>query len=230
MRRTDLLRHSDGGIRIKICCIASQDEAEMALEAGADALGFVSAMPSGPGVISDDRITEIIEWVGSRAATVLLTSRQTAGGIDVQIRESRPSVEQIVDELPDDEMASLRAMHPEVALMPVVHVRDERSVREAAHYAASTDAILLDSGNPFAAVKELGGTGRVHDWQLSRSICETAGVPVFVAGGLRVENVAAAVRTARPFGIDVCSGVRTNGALDGDVLARFIAAARSAIS
>ena len=213
---------------MKVCCIASLDEAALALEAGADAIGLVSAMPSGPGVIRDEDIATIAAWVGSRVATVLLTSRQTADGIAAQLRHSRPNVVQLVDAVPDGEMAEIRRLHPDVVMMPVVHVRERGSVQEALRVAALADAILLDSGNPSAQIKELGGTGRVHDWQVSRAICETVSVPLFLAGGLRADNVADAVRTVRPFGVDVCSGVRTDGRLDRVKLEAFLTAARNA--
>lgn len=198
----------------------------MALDASADALGLVSAMPSGPGVIDDRDIARIAEWVGTRAATVLLTSRLTADGIDEQLRDAHPTVLQLVDALPEAELIDIRARHPDVVVMPVVHVRDASSLSEAVRLAQIADAILLDSGNPLASVKELGGTGRVHDWQVSHAICRAVNVPVFLAGGLRAENVAAAVRTVRPAGVDVCSGVRRDGRLDRSLLSAFIAAAR----
>jgi phosphoribosylanthranilate isomerase len=93
--------------------------------------------------------------------------------------------------------------------------------------AGEADALLLDSGNPSLRVKELGGTGRVHDWTISRRICADAGVPVFLAGGLGPGNVAEALRAVGATGVDICSGVRTDGALDRAKLARFIAAARA---
>jgi len=228
VKRTDLFRDRAGGVRVKVCCIASIEEAELALEAGADALGLVSAMPSGPGVIPDADIATIADWVGSRAATVLLTSRTSAAGIDEQLTHSRPSVLQICDALPETEMAIVRTRHSAVVLMPVVHVRGRDSLGEAVGLAANADAILLDSGNPLARVKELGGTGRVHDWQVSRAIRDAVGVPLFLAGGLRAENVADAVRTVRPFGVDVCSGVRRDGKLDRSTLTEFMAAVHSA--
>lgn len=226
--RAAFLRGGGRGVRVKICCIASLDEASLALEAGADAIGLVSAMPSGPGVIHDEDIAVIAAWVGARVATVLLTSRQTVDGIDVQLRHSRPTVVQLVDAVPDGDMAEIRRLHPDVIMMPVVHVRESGSVQEASRVAALADAILLDSGNPSAHIKELGGTGRVHDWQVSRAIRETVSVPLFLAGGLRADNVADAVRTVRPFGVDVCSGVRTDGRLDRVKLQAFIAATRHA--
>ncbi len=227
MRRQDLLAHGTTSLRIKVCCIASIEEAELALDCGADALGLVSAMPSGPGVIDDDAIMRIAQWIAGRAASVLLTSRTSADEIGGQLAASHPSVLQLTDAVADEELRALRARHPDVVLMPVVHVRDDSSILEACHLAPLADAILLDSGNPAAAVKELGGTGRVHDWQVSRAIREAVGVPVFLAGGLTPANVGDAVRTVEPFGVDVCSGVRRDGRLDRSLLSAFVRAARA---
>lgn len=227
--RMSLLKRDDPRrLRVKVCCIGSVEEAEMALEAGADALGLVSAMPSGPGVIGDADIAAIGRWIGARAATVLLTSRQTASTIDEQLAGYTPHVLQLVDALSDHELSAVRARHQELVVMPVVHVVGEASVAQAVQFGTIADAILLDSGNPAANVKELGGTGRVHDWQVSRAIRDAVPVPLFLAGGLRHENVADAVSIVRPFGVDVCSGVRRDGRLDRHLLAAFIAQARRA--
>ncbi len=227
MTHSSRLLERDGALRIKVCCIGSVEEAATALDAGADALGLVSAMPSGPGVIADEVIASIIAWVGQRAATVLLTSRVDADGIVEQLRDVKPTVIQLVDAVPESEVSVLRERLPDIALMPVVHMRGKRPVADAAQLDARADAILLDSGNPGAAVKELGGTGRVHDWTVSRAIRDAVHVPVFLAGGLRPDNVARAVRTVRPFGVDVCSGVRRDGRLDCGLLSAFVAAARA---
>ena len=211
---------------VKVCCIGSTLEADLAIGAGADALGFVSAMPSGPGPIPEADIAAIVRHVAARVATVLLTSRQDAAGIARQLDLIQPTVVQLVDALADHQYEELRASHPCVALMQVIHVRDAESVREAVHVAQFLDAILLDSGNPSAAVKELGGTGRVHDWGISRRIRDAVGLPVFLAGGLRPANVADAIDAVNPYGVDVCSGVRSGGALDPGVLHEFMSAAR----
>lgn len=223
-----LLRGGGGSIRVKVCCIASIEEADVAITAGADALGLVSAMPSGPGPIPESDIASIVRHVGSRAATVLLTSRQDARGIADQLDRIRPTVVQVVDELTEHAYVALRSSHPEVVLMQVIHVRDAHSVDEAVGVAPFVDAILLDSGNPTAAVKELGGTGRVHDWAISRAIRDAVHLPLFLAGGLRASNVGHAVAAVRPFGVDVCSGVRSHGRLDHDAVHAFIHAARTA--
>jgi phosphoribosylanthranilate isomerase len=225
-----LLRRRPGAVRVKICCIGSDAEADLAIDAGADALGLVSAMPSGPGPIADETIESIVRGVGTRAATVLLTSRQDAASIGAQLDRIRPTVVQLVDELAERDYLALRASHPSVVLMQVIHVRGDDAVREAVAVAPFVDALLLDSGNPTAVVKELGGTGRVHDWSVSRDICDAVPRPVFLAGGLRADNVAEALERVRPYGVDICSGVRTDGRLDRNKLRAFMHAARSSLT
>ena len=210
--------------RVKVCCIGSVEEARTAIEAGASALGLVSHMPSGPGVISEDLIAEIAARVPPPVATFLLTSLQDADAIVAQQRRCRTNTIQLCDSLPEAGYAVLRRALPGIALVQVIHVRDEGAFDEARAAAPHVDALLLDSGNPSLQVKELGGTGRVHDWAVSRRIRDEAGVPVFLAGGLRPDNVADAVRRVAPFGLDLCSGVRTDGRLDADRLRRFFAA------
>lgn len=214
--------------RVKICCIASVKEARLAIQYGASALGLVSEMPSGPGVISDDAIAEIAATVPPPVATFLLTSKLSMEEIIDQHRRCRTSTIQICDRLEAGTLAELRHALPGVKLVQVIHVTGEESVYEATSVAAQVDALLLDSGNQSLAVKELGGTGRVHDWSLSRRICAEAGVPVFLAGGLRADNVPEAIRRVQPFGLDLCSSVRTKGHLDEAKLRGFFAAVNAA--
>lgn len=209
--------------RVKICCIASAEEARLAIHHGASALGLVSEMPSGPGVITEEAIAEIAATVPPPIATFLLTSRLSAEEIIGQHRRCRTTTIQICDRVEEGSLAELRRALPGIKLVQVIHVTGEESVREARSVASQVDALLLDSGNQSLAVKELGGTGRVHDWSLSRRICAEAGVPVFLAGGLRAENVAEAIRQVQPFGLDLCSSVRTAGRLDEAKLSRFFA-------
>jgi phosphoribosylanthranilate isomerase len=200
----------------------------MAIRYGASALGLVSAMPSGPGVVSDETIAEVARVVPPAVASLLLTSRQDAAGIIEQQRRLRVTTLQLVDRLTEGTHRDLRAALPGIGLVQVIHVTGPESVEEALTVAPEVDALLLDSGNLSLAVKELGGTGRRHDWRLSREIRERARVPVFLAGGLTPENVAEAIATVSPFGLDLCSGVRTLGALDEGKLARFFAAVAAA--
>ena len=210
--------------RIKICCIGSLEEARIAIEYGASAIGLVGKMPSGPGILSDDLICEIARSVPPPISTFLLTSETSTAEIAAHHRKTLTSTIQIVDELKHGSYADLRRELPSVKLVQVIHVIDEKSVELAVKISEGVDALLLDSGNPKLAVKELGGTGRVHNWKLSRKIVEQSNVPVFLAGGLRAENVREALDTVQPFGLDVCSGVRTDGKLDTRKLEAFFKA------
>ncbi len=122
----------------------------------------------------------------------------------------------------------LRKELPGVKLVQVIHIQDNKSVQQAHRASEYVDALLLDSGNPGLARKELGGTGRVHDWSLSKEIRERVDVPVYLAGGLNAQNVRQAIETVGPFAVDVCSGVRTNDKLDPGKLAGFVHAVKSA--
>jgi phosphoribosylanthranilate isomerase len=214
--------------RVKICCIASREEAALAVAWGASALGLVSQMPSGPGVIRDELITEITATVPPSIGTFLLTSRQSVLEIVRQQRSCRTNTIQICDHLTTGTHRDLKTALPGISVVQVIHVTGLESVEEAERTAPHVDAILLDSGNQKLAVKELGGTGRTHDWTLSRTIRERIGVPLFLAGGLTPENIAQAITNVGPFALDVCSGVRTGGKLDADKLERFFAAVRKA--
>ncbi len=210
--------------RVKICCISSPEEAGIAVSFGAAALGLVGNMPSGPGVIADDCIASITTATPPGVSTFLLTSETTASGIIRHIQRTHPSTVQIVDRVSSDVYPAIRQALPQLKIVQVIHVLDDSSVTEALDVAPMVDALLLDSGNPNLAIKELGGTGRQHDWRLSRQIREKSGVPVFLAGGLNATNARAAIETVEPFGLDICSGVRTNGKLDTYKLEAFFTA------
>ena len=210
--------------RIKICCMSSRQEMRHAVRAGADALGFVSSMPSGPGVLKEDHIADLLRHVPPTVTSVLLTSQQTPDAIIQQHRRCPAAVLQLVDHVAPHHYATLRKALPGVHLMQVVHVTGPSSVEAAAALDGRVDAVLLDSGCPNADVKELGGTGRTHNWTWSRSIVNRLETPVFLAGGLNASNVGDALRTVQPFGVDLCSGVRTAGLLDPEKLRSFVRA------
>lgn len=207
--------------RVKICCINSIQEARLAIQYGASALGLVSEMPSGPGVIPEDLIAEIAAVVPPSISTFLLTSKQNTSAIIEQQRRCRTNVIQLCDRLKIGSYEELREAMPGIGIVQVIHVTKEEALEEAVDVASDVDGILLDSGNRALRVKELGGTGRTHDWSLSRRIRETVNTPIFLAGGLNPENVAEAIKKVQPFGVDVCSGVRTNGKLDEMKLSAF---------
>jgi phosphoribosylanthranilate isomerase len=208
-------------VRVKICCISSVEEAKMAIEFGASALGLVGKMPSGPGVIDDDLIARIARSVPPAVSTFLLTSETKPENIIAHYKKVYTSTIQLVDALEGRDYQTLRRELPGVKLVQVIHVLNENSVAEAIEISELVDAILLDSGNPNLNIKELGGTGRIHNWKLSRQIREQVKVPVFLAGGLNSNNVREAIETVQPFGIDICSGVRSVAKLDKQKLEAF---------
>lgn len=200
--------------RVKICCIYSIEEAKTAINFGASALGLVGKMPSGPGIISDDLILQIAQYVPPPIATFLLTSETYPEEIIAHHKRTQTNTIQIVDRIPIDAYHYIRNKLPIIKIVQVIHVLDEKSIEEAVEISNFVDALLLDSGNPNKNVKELGGTGRIHNWKLSKKIVEQSKVPVFLAGGINSQNVKQAINEVNPFGIDICSGVRTNGKLD----------------
>jgi len=208
--------------RIKICCIGSVQEAATAIRFGADALGLVGKMPSGPGPIPDWLIAEIVKTIHPPIASFLLTSEQSSEEIIFHVKKVDTNTVQIVDEITEGTYRDIRNSLPHLKIVQVIHVRDERSIDRAIRLSEEVDALLLDSGNPFGKVKTLGGTGRIHNWSISREIVQNVNVPVFLAGGLHAGNVKEAIETVRPFGVDICSGVRTAGKLDQQKLEAFV--------
>ena len=211
-------------VRVKICCISSQKEAQLAIAYGAAALGLVGNMPSGPGVISDSLIREIAGIIPPGIASFLLTSETVADKIVAHHQETLTNTIQLVDAVDTATYTAIRKRIPNIKLVQVIHVLSEASIDEALQAADGVDALLLDSGNPNLAVKELGGTGRIHNWDISKEIVRQSSVPVYLAGGIRPENIREAIERVGPFGIDLCSGVRTHQQLDEEKLANLFAA------
>lgn len=213
--------------RVKICCISSVEEARLAIHAGADALGLVGKMPSGPGPIDDDLILAIAKTIHPPVSSFLLTSEQSANGIINHLNRTHVNTVQIVDELMEGTYRQIRDALPHLRIVQVIHVTGGESIEQALQINELVDAILLDSGNPKASIKTLGGTGNTHNWNISKRIVESVTIPVFLAGGLHTNNVVEAISTVQPFGVDVCSGVRTEGRLDTGKLKSFMSAVNS---
>ena len=205
---------------LKVCCISSPEEAQMALENGADFIGLVGPMPSGPGILSLDEISQIVRAIPAEATTVLLTSSSDVSTIIADYNQVQTKAIQLVRELSVSELAAVRNALPDVMLLAVVHVEDASAIERAKSYEDSADYILLDSGKPSAGI--LGGTGNTHDWSVSKRIVEEVKIPVLLAGGLNAENVKDALEGVNPHGVDLCSGVRTNGHLDPEKLRDFV--------
>lgn len=214
---------------VKICCIQSIEEARLAIKYGAYALGLVSEMPSGPGMIPGDLIEEIIKQVPRTIDTFLLTSKTSAEEIIKQHKKCKTNTLQIVDRVNHNVYQKLRKELPSIKIIQVIHVTGRESVDEAVMVSQFVDAILLDSGNQKLKVKELGGTGRTHDWKSSRMIVENVRIPVFLAGGINAGNVLDAVKTVQSFGIDLCNGVRIDGKLNEELLRDFFSKVNSIV-
>ena len=193
----------------------------MAIKYGASAIGLVGRMPSGPGPIEDELIRSIAQTVPPMISTFLLTCETSAMAIFNHHARTNTNTIQLVDRVEKGTYQYLRDETPALKVVQVIHVIDENSIEEAIEVSAHVDAILLDSGNPLKKIKELGGTGRVHNWKLSRQIVEQVSIPVILAGGLNPSNVQQAIDEVQPFAVDVCSGLRTNGVLDEGKLEAF---------
>jgi phosphoribosylanthranilate isomerase len=212
---------------IKICCISSIQEAKLAINAGASALGLVGHMPSGPGIISDELIAEIADFTPKHIETFLLTSETNVDKIIEHHSKVNTTTIQIVDAITEGTHMQIKTELPQTNIVQVLHVLGESSIDEAMEVSKYVDMILLDSGNPNLSTKELGGTGRVHNWEISKKIVKKVSVPVFLAGGLNPSNALKAIKDVNPYGLDLCSGVRTNGGLDKQKLTSFFQALNS---
>ncbi|MHA1524552.1 MAG: phosphoribosylanthranilate isomerase [Alphaproteobacteria bacterium] len=205
--------------RLKVCCISSAKEAALAISRGADAVGLVSAMPSGPGIITDREIADIARSVPPGVAAVLLTSKTDGAQIAGQAAKAGVAAVQIVAHVDASVRREIRRLAGHLRIIQVVHVGGDDALEQAGRLMVGADALLLDSGRP--EIGELGGTGRVHDWRIAGAIVEAVNVPVYLAGGLTPQNVRGAIDLVKPFGIDVCSGLRRAGRLAPDLLEAF---------
>jgi len=201
-------------VKVKICCISSIEEASLAIAHGAAAIGLVGRMPSGPGIITDELIHSIAKTLLPPIDSFLLTSETTAEKVIEHHKKVNTTTIQIVDALTDRQYLKIRESIPHVKLVQVIHVLDEKAVQEAIEISEFVDAILLDSGNPNLSTKVLGGTGKTHNWDISKKIRKNISIPTYLAGGINKDNVRKAIEHVEPFGIDLCSSVRTNGQLD----------------
>jgi phosphoribosylanthranilate isomerase len=214
--------------RVKVCCMRDPSEVRIAAGAGADAIGLVGPMPSGPGVIDLETAARLARGTPPPVAPVLLTAETTAEAIATQVAMVGAPIVQVVQHIDAHAAAELAERLPHTRILQVVHVEDESALRLIERYSPFADAFLLDSGRPSAARPELGGTGRAHDWRISRAFVQASPLPVFLAGGLRPDNVRDAIETVRPHGVDLCSGVRRAGRLDAARLAAFMSGVRAA--
>ena len=200
--------------RVKLCCMQNADEVAIAVQYGAAAVGLIAATPQVPQSLSEERITTIASRIPPGVASFLITIHRDVPSIIAQQRRCRVNTLQLVDRPLCGTYQELRAALPGVHIVQVIHVTGEETLQEAQSIAPQVDGLVLDSGSRQGSYRERGATGRTHDWHISAQICRTVALPVFLAGGLRPDNVADAIRQVRPYGVDLCSGVRTHGQLD----------------
>ena len=191
----------------------------MASEIGADWLGLVGPMPSGPGILTLEEARAIAAGCVGRARPILLTSELRASAILRDAAFVGVDAVQVVQHIEPDEAAALASA--DITYVQVIHVEGPQALDLIEHYAPHCDSFLLDSGKP--SRNTLGGTGNTHDWSVSAEFMRRAGKPVFLAGGLNPHNVAEAIQQVRPDGVDICSGLRRDGRLDPELLNAFMA-------
>ena len=212
-------------MRVKICCIKTPDELKTVARYGIDCVGFVSNMPSGPGIISDKEIRHLAEATPEGVDTFLLTSLTNPEEIIKQQKFCRTKTIQLCNPLEINDLKRLREISGNVKIVGVVHVLGKDSIIKANEMSRYVDAILLDTGNPCENPQKLGGTGRIHDWDISKEICRQVSNPIFLAGGLNYLNVPSAIEKVHPYGVDICCGVRTrDDKLDEEKLKLFLKA------
>lgn len=214
------------GYLLKICCIQSLDEARLAIREGATHIGLLPESTGGDRAIPEARVLAIAAATRDAAASVMVTQERDVVALCAQHARCGTSAIQLARPLAPEAYAALRAAVGSVSLIQSVHVDGPSAVAVARTLMPHVDVLLLDSGRADGSPAELGNTGRVHDWQISRAIVEASSRPVLLAGGVGPDNVAEALRVVGPAGVDICSGVRTSGHLDEDRLRAVRAALR----
>ena len=215
-------------VHVKSCCMVSVEEAHLAAGQGASAVGLVGEMPAGPGVIGVKAAAAIACEAPLGLETFLLTSGECAADIASELASCPASTVQIVRHIDPKEYPALIEAVPQVRRVQVIHIEDEGALALAARYAPYVDAFLLDSGRTSGPVPQFGGTGSTHDWTISARFVAQTALPVYLAGGLKSTNVYDAITQVRPFGVDLCTGVRTNDQLDEEKLKSFMEEVRRA--
>jgi phosphoribosylanthranilate isomerase len=214
---------------VKICGIQSFEEARAALGCGATALGFLVGLThKAEDGIDATTAHGIVRHLPAGAEAVLVTHLRDPGRVAELAAFVGTRAIQVHDDMAVPDLRRLRALAPPgVRLLKAVHVTGEDALGHALGYAAVADALVLDS----RTADRLGGTGRTHDWAISaRVVAAVAPLPVYLAGGLRPENVAAAVARVRPAGVDANSGVEDeSGRKDPAKMREFVARAMAAL-
>ncbi|MBE6506754.1 MAG: phosphoribosylanthranilate isomerase [Methanocorpusculum parvum] len=206
-------------MKCKICGTGTRDDLEIAVTAGADAVGFiVGTTHTSEDSLSPAEARAMIRSLPPFVSGVVVTHLTDADDLVRIVEETGCSVLQIQDSVPVETLVLLREQFSYLFLIKAVHVLDESAVDTAKSFEPYADAVLLDS----RTADRIGGTGITHDWSISAKVVEAVSKPVILAGGLRPENLAAAMSVVKPYAVDVHSGVKRDGVRDFDRTRDFV--------
>jgi phosphoribosylanthranilate isomerase len=193
-------------VRVKICGITREEDLAFAVAAGADAVGFLVGVPSSPRNLTLERAEMLLRQVPVFVDSVVVTAPQSINGLAEICERLKPTAIQIHGKK-NFEASEIRERIKDTRLIKTVYVTEDALNETAIEELKTFDAVLLDSFTK----GQYGGTGRVHDWTLSRQIKEAVDpVSVILAGGLNPENVKEAIMAVEPYAVDVASGVEAN--------------------
>jgi phosphoribosylanthranilate isomerase len=215
---------------VKVCGIRTWEEAGAALGCGATALGFLVGLTHrAEDGIGEAEARAIVRRLPADAETVLVTHLPDPEHVAALAASIGARTVQVHGEMALPDLRRLRALTPGgTRLLKAVHVTGEDAPRRALDHAGNADALVLDT----RTADRLGGTGQTHDWSVSaRIVAAVAPLPVYLAGGLRPENVVEAILRVRPAGVDVNSGVEdAGGHKDMPKMRAFVERARAALA
>lgn len=205
--------------RVKLCGHTREADVDASVRAGADAIGVISGVSvDSPRAVDADRATMLLDAVPPFVTGVLVSMPETPAAAIELVERTRPDALQIHGPFSPESLRSVR----EATGRPVIKSVDAADPESARAFDDVADALLVDSTDAAGA----GGTGRTHDWAHTRELVAELDSPVVLAGGLTPGNVAEAIETTDPFGVDVASGIeREGGVKDHEAVERFVRAA-----
>lgn len=208
-------------VRVKICGIKNIEDALAVAALGADELGFHVGLAGGRSPLTPEDAARIIKQLPPHAAPVLVTSVVEPKELIGLAQKTGAAILQLYGDASPAQIQEVKEAMPSVKIWKVINIADEASIALAKEYEGAADAVALDTFNKDNGAR--GGSGKTHDWDISRRIAESLSIPVILAGGLNPENVAEAVAQVRPAGVDVNSGVTNpDGSKDLAKVKRFI--------
>jgi phosphoribosylanthranilate isomerase len=219
--------------RVKICGIKNQAELNTAIRCGADAVGFITEVPvDTPRRISLETAAKLIKQVPPLVESVLVIMPERAEEVYHMANTAKPSMVQLHKDPSYELLEEIQNLRQHIKIIQTVTI-PERGVCHTTSLheyikllSPYVDAVLLDT----LTTKGTGGTGKTHNWQISREIVEQSPLPVILAGGLNPENVEDAIRAVKPFAVDTASGVETQGVKDEHKVKAFIRRAKCRVN